>query len=194
VPALSSQQTFSNAYVSPWFSEVVKMARAGVGDEVLRWYIHSAGTFGLGSDQIIYLRDLGVSEQIISAMIRHDLEFASGALPMSVPTALLPGPKVDFPTPVDATSAVATTGGLSPGPFGDPRGIIAPLTSAATEMAPPVEEPEPIQAPAQETGLAARLGILYPVREPYPVELTKPILLVPCAGPTPNLVVIDMLQ
>ena len=53
--------------------EVVKLAQAGVSDEVILAYITNANVrFGVNSDQIIYLNDLGVSGTVVTAMMQHD--------------------------------------------------------------------------------------------------------------------------
>ncbi|MCL4178495.1 MAG: hypothetical protein KJ072_12235 [Verrucomicrobia bacterium] len=59
--------------LSPGVDEVVQLARAEVGDEVLLAYIeNSPAVFNLSADDILYLHDLGLSAPVIAAMIRHD--------------------------------------------------------------------------------------------------------------------------
>ena len=59
--------------LSPGVDEVVQLARAQLGDEVLLAYIDSSpARFNLRADDILYLHDLGLSTEVIAAMIRHD--------------------------------------------------------------------------------------------------------------------------
>jgi len=54
-------------------SEVVKLVQAGVSEQVLMAFIAGAGDpFEAGSNEIIYLNDLGVSSNVITALLQHD--------------------------------------------------------------------------------------------------------------------------
>jgi len=57
---------------SPGVGEVVKMAESGVGDTVIKAYVENSPiAYALSADEILYLTDLGISEPILDAMIRH---------------------------------------------------------------------------------------------------------------------------
>lgn len=59
--------------VSPALEEVLKLAQAGVSEEVMLAYINSSTTFfNVTSDAIVYLNDLGVSNNVITSLIQHD--------------------------------------------------------------------------------------------------------------------------
>ena len=78
--------------VSPGLAEVVKLAQAGVSEEVMLAYVDKyTGSFNVGADQILYLNDLGVSSTVITAMLKRDgntSATANAAAPVSVaPTA-----------------------------------------------------------------------------------------------------------
>src|ERR1051325_6233760 len=66
------------AYVSAWLLDVIKLSQARIDETVMLTFVDSAGTFNLDADQIIFLRDLGVSTDLITAMIQHDFEILSG--------------------------------------------------------------------------------------------------------------------
>ena len=68
----------ANLRFSYWTTEVIKLARAGIDDDVLLPFIDSVGTFNLSADEIIYLSDIGVSRQVMATMIQHDFEVAAG--------------------------------------------------------------------------------------------------------------------
>src|SRR5205823_2693607 len=58
---------------SPALAEVIKLAHAGVSDEIMLAYIaNSPVAFNVSSDQIVYLNDLGVSPTVITSLIQHD--------------------------------------------------------------------------------------------------------------------------
>ena len=59
--------------ISPNASEVVKMASAGTSDDVLLAYVqNSQSTFDLSADNVLYLKDVGLSSQVITAMLTRD--------------------------------------------------------------------------------------------------------------------------
>ncbi len=52
--------------------DLIKMARSGVDEEVLISYIESStDTYDLDAEEIITLKDLGVSSKVISEALRH---------------------------------------------------------------------------------------------------------------------------
>lgn len=58
--------------------EVIKLAQAGVEETVMLTYItNSTSMFNLSSDDIIYLNDLGVAGNVITAMIHQDQSLKS---------------------------------------------------------------------------------------------------------------------
>src|SRR5690242_1613922 len=64
--------------VSPSAADVLKMAEAGTSDDVMLAYIkNSTSLYDLSADQILYLRDIGVSSPVISAMLGRDSELRS---------------------------------------------------------------------------------------------------------------------
>ena len=59
--------------ISPGAAEVVRLAEAGTSDDVILAYIqNSTATFDLSADQILYLRDIGLSSPVITAMLGRD--------------------------------------------------------------------------------------------------------------------------
>src|SRR5258706_1546865 len=59
--------------LSPGSAEVVKLAQSGVSDDVVLAYIqNSQAAFSLSSDSVVYLKDLGLSSAVITAMLNHD--------------------------------------------------------------------------------------------------------------------------
>ena len=52
---------------------MVRLAGSGVGDDVVLAYIqNSQAPFNLSADNVLYLKDVGLSPQVTSAMLSHD--------------------------------------------------------------------------------------------------------------------------
>lgn len=195
--------------LSPWTTEIVKLAESGIEDDVMLSFIDNSGMFNLGADQIIYLSDLGVSGQTINAMLQHDREVISGLRSLTIVSE--PASEPAFPPtftasseassktskqPVTApalsapvtTGLAATLGGESLA--GVNRGVFdtqfAALQYAMADEREPVMQPVSVQ-PRQASG---KNESLYRVREPYPVELLPPIIFINAPERTPNTLII----
>jgi hypothetical protein len=176
-------------YVSVWFNEMVKLAQAGIQDGVMLSFVQSAGTFNLTADQIVYLRDLGVSDLVISVMMAHDFELASGLIPLAS-TAPLPL------TPALPPNLTATTSPAAPS--NPPAGGGLVITTADDSDSIPVEvsgavgiSPEIASGVIWANQATAIKRASFPVREGHPVPLTNPILFVNAPYRCPNMVVIQ---
>lgn len=196
------------AYVSPWLLDIIKLSQAHIDQSVLLMFVDSAGTFNLDADQIIYLRDIGISADVITAMLQHDAEIFSGLRPLPVsPSATRPGMQMTFSPitqhaesskPVEAnTNSIASIPSSSAPqvPIAAPAPVAeATLNTEASEptvandeefsAAPPIESVHP--------RVVSEPPALFPVRKPYPVPLTDPIILVRGEGPIPNIVRIEL--
>ena len=217
-PATQAARPATDGYVSSWLAEVMKLAQAGVDDSVILPFVDSAGTFNLGADQIIELRDLGVGTAVITAMIDHDFDLLSGWRQMPAAAVAASPPKFTFPvsTVMSGTplpSPVRTTQGTDPSgslPSGGEREDPAKfaLASASTVIAsvsgisgggsivvPDLPRLEDEWSPVirQREAPPVRRGFS-PVRAPYPVKLTDPIYIFRGAEPAPNIVVINQLR
>jgi len=72
-PAPGATEVAVPANLSPGAAEVIRLATSGVGDEVVLAYIrNSQAQFNLSADNVLYLKDLGLSEEVTSAMLNHD--------------------------------------------------------------------------------------------------------------------------
>ena len=93
VAAASAQpQTATPATLSPAAAEVVKLATSGVGDEVVLAYINnSQAPFELSAGDVLYLKDLGLSPEVTTAMLNHD-SMLQGQPPQYAPVATNPAP------------------------------------------------------------------------------------------------------
>lgn len=56
-------------------AEVVRLSESGTSEDVMLSYIHNSSLrYNLSADQILYLRDIGFSSQVISAMLNREHE------------------------------------------------------------------------------------------------------------------------
>ena len=99
--AFAAQTTDAQApppTVMPWVSDVVKMNDAGIAPDVIANYVRNTDARStLGADDIIYLRDHGISTGLITTMIQH------GAVGQSAPAAqTVPMPTTPAPAPTYA--------------------------------------------------------------------------------------------
>jgi len=91
-------------------SELIKMARSGVDEEVLTAYIEtSTDTFDLDADDIITLKDLGVPSKIISEALRHGHADASDTA-----AAIAARETIQAASGDEGASAVLTTAAVAP--------------------------------------------------------------------------------
>jgi hypothetical protein len=200
---LVSKRQAPEIRLSPWTREIVKLAESGIEDSVILSYIENSGTFNLGADQIVYLNDLGLSSEIITSMLRHDQEIVSGARPLTIVSEPDWGRAFDALTttrqashkvlPLSATnpgfsSPTTTETAPTPGQENLPEGNRAFTQLATVQHARPDELAtsafsQPLRSPAKKAGL-------YRVREPYPEEITAPIILIHGESRIPNTVVV----
>ena len=61
-------------------AQVIQLAQSGVDESVILSYINSSSSpFNLASDQIIYLKDLGLPNDAVTAMIQRDQQLGAAA-------------------------------------------------------------------------------------------------------------------
>jgi hypothetical protein len=111
--------------ISPGAAEVVRLAESGLGDEVVSSYVTNSQTaFNLTADDIVYLKDVGISEPVISLMMSHDRQIRESG-----------------PPPVTAQNPPPTPG-PAPGP--------APQQPNEVATPPNAPPPEYVSNPPQE--------------------------------------------
>lgn len=115
-PPPAEKKIPANINPSPALAEVIKLARAGVEGGVLVAYVNSAqSAFNLDSDEIIFLTDIGVPDEVMTAMMDRDAvlkqpwapptQVASAAAGQQAPAEAQPtaGPVADKPVAVGPT-------------------------------------------------------------------------------------------
>ena len=178
----------SSTELLPWTAEIVKLAQAGLDEEVVLTFIDNSGTFNLDADQIIQLHHLGVANQFMTAMIHHDAEIISGCRMItasSQPTApsslkIILVPATNSPASAGHQNAPAQKGmNESPDPM-KPETLASSDDDSASPTIPP-----PIWIAPKERDKYFR------VRAPYPEQVTPPILVYRSAGVVPNTLLIE---
>jgi hypothetical protein len=62
-----------NIYPTSPLAQVVRLTQAGVDESIIMTYVTNSGsTFNLDSDKIIYLKDIGLPNEVVTAMMQHD--------------------------------------------------------------------------------------------------------------------------
>ena len=126
-------------------SQVVQLVESGANDEVVRAYVGgSTARYDLSLDQIIYLRDIGVSDGVIAAMMRRGSELREKDAE-SAASQGNPGPapaEVQERAAANASPQPAATGvsGSPPPPPADGTPPVAVQT-----VQPPAEAPQSVQ-------------------------------------------------
>ena len=86
-------------------ADVIKLVRSGVSEELLRTFIkNTEGSFALGAAGIVYLHDLGMSDDLINTMLIHDNQ-----PPLAAQTTVEVLPQSSDSAPVVADETVETT-------------------------------------------------------------------------------------
>ena len=83
--------------LAPSAAEVARLAQSGVDESVMLAFVNSsASAFNMGSDQIIYLNDIGVPGNVVTAMIQRDQVLKNAS-----PAPTTPAPVYSYqPAPV----------------------------------------------------------------------------------------------
>ncbi len=161
---------------SRWTTEIIRLAPSSIDETVIIAFIENSGTFALAAEHIVQLDELGVSRKVISAMLRHDRELVA---------AQSQSTKVNNPAPAAASveAAAANPNANEPGPVELAGATIqSPVSAAQSQRGGPstvtAQKFGPSIAPVSPEARPAppKKKKLYPVREPYPVELTAPIV------------------
>lgn len=97
------------AWASSGPKDLVKMARSGVDEEVFIAFINaSPDTFGLNAEDIITLKDLGVSSKVIIEALRHGHDIDTAAARETMREA------ADDPSAAPASSDLSTASAVAP--------------------------------------------------------------------------------
>jgi len=146
-------------------AEIVKLAQSGVDDTVVLLYVDkSTEKFDLDAEEILYLHDIGVSSEVIAAMLTKDGASAElqKVLETERPNAVAEGPPV-AETPTAAPLAQSAVPGAP--------AVEVTSNYVATAPAPlPPTQTVVVQQPAQQVVVespAVTYSYFYPSLSPY---------------------------
>ncbi len=128
--------------LKPELAEVVKLVESGAGEEVVRAYVSASNVpYDLSLEEIVYLRDIGVPDSVIAAMMRRGGELrAQEADAQDLQTNLVAA--VDQLKQAFNGNAAAVDTNASAGPA---EAANAPPVAAEQGVEPPASAPEPVQ-------------------------------------------------
>ncbi len=87
--------------------QVLQLVQAKVGEDTIIAYVRNSGTsYGLNADQIIYLRQQGVSDAVITAMLNQPRA--------GVGVASSPAPATSYATPAPSSPESVSTATVAP--------------------------------------------------------------------------------
>jgi hypothetical protein len=114
-PAETLDEAALPSNLSPGLSEIIKLAQAHVDESVILAYVKNSGqVFSPTADEILYLSDLGLSQDVIGALVKTGLPAAGPQSPQAIATAPVAAPPpVATPAP---TAPPAAESQPDPGP------------------------------------------------------------------------------
>ncbi len=85
-------------------ADVLNLSQSQVDDDVIVSYIKSSGRSygGISASEILYLREQGVSDRVVTAMLDQSKQLAQGAAQTTPPTQVAPAP-----APAEAIASTA---------------------------------------------------------------------------------------
>jgi hypothetical protein len=126
--------TSTNAAGFSPVSEVIRLNQSGVGDDVLIAYINNTQVpYNLSADEIVALKDAGVSSQAIASILNHDLALRNQ------PNRLIPEQRPYVSTP--PAPALPATQNSSTVPLAPGVPNVAPMAMGANKPLATVAEP-----------------------------------------------------
>jgi hypothetical protein len=95
-------------YPTSPLAQVVRLTQAGVDQSIVLTYVtNSSSTFNLDSDKIIYLRDIGLPNEIITAMMQRDQWLQQQMTATTYPPPTPPAPPAPPISPPDTNTETA---------------------------------------------------------------------------------------
>ncbi len=109
-PAEIATEATLPANLSPGLAEIIKLAQAHVDESVILAYVKNSGqVFSPTADEILYLSDLGLSQDLIGTIVKTAPLASAAPTPQETAAALLPAPAAP-PIPSSQPQPDATAG------------------------------------------------------------------------------------
>lgn len=135
----------------PAVDEVVDLSQAGVGDPVVLEFVkNSTNAYELSVDEIVYLKDLGVSEQVLAGMVHRGNELRQQAAKEAEVVAANPPANPPPSEPAQPPPAEVAQAQPAPAPAPAPPSAPSAEQSAVAQAQPaPPQAEAPQAAPVQ---------------------------------------------
>ncbi len=164
-----------NLVLSKAAQEVARLAQSGVSDQVILLYVERAGErFDLDAADLVYLNDLGISPEVVSAMLNHDHPGAALQDAVPAPSAMANNGPSTPSGPVQyqvSSNYVANPGSSTQAPIQYPNVQYAPpqYAQSPAQGQPIVVQPDPIvvQQPVVIGDPADTYSYFYSSLSPY---------------------------
>lgn len=138
--------------LSPAAAEITKLVQAGVDPGVILTYVtNSPNTYRLEADEIVYLKDIGMSPDLVTAMIQHDQKIREASLNGATVTS-----------PSTPAVSVWTAGLVAPSSNVWQQEVTEPAPAAQPSTTTTVPPP-----PAEETPSPETVNYFYDSLAPY---------------------------
>src|SRR4051812_1678429 len=158
----------ANVKLSKGTEEIIKLAQSDVSDTVILLYVEKAtDRFDLDANSIVYLNDIGISSDVVAAMLKHDgqetdVQHVVEINNKNAATAAIPPPST---TPPPATTAAQPALEVSSNYVADPNAPQQPVTVQQPVI---VQQPGVVQEPAVAyTAPAVTYSYFYSSLSPY---------------------------
>ncbi|MSU37463.1 MAG: hypothetical protein EXS36_20680 [Pedosphaera sp.] len=118
--------------------DVVRLVQSGIGDDVIQGYITGIRQpYSLSADQLIYLRDLGISMSVLEGLVRQSSALAPApAVAAGISAVTPPVPNAPLPPPPSAAQSVPNVVYAQPQASAAPTSARAPAPMVVTQPAP----------------------------------------------------------
>jgi hypothetical protein len=92
-------------------AQVIRLAQSGVDESVIITYVTNSGsTFNLNSDEIIYLKDIGLPNEVVTAMMQRDQQLQQQMTATTYQPPAQPAPETtEQPEPVPVEQPAEVT-------------------------------------------------------------------------------------
>lgn len=157
-------------------AQILQLTQAGMDETVITSFISNSGSFQLSADHIVYLNDLGVSSRVIQAMLEHDREklVASSQNTNASNVSLALQQETASATSVEQAVSQSLALANAQAQAKSQQVVVVGASSAKTENL--VKEDPVVAQKLTSRQTVPKKKVFYPVRAPYPVELTAPIV------------------
>lgn len=140
--------------LSPALTQVVKLIQGGVNQDVVMAYVtNSTDLFNIGSNEILYLHDLGTPAPVITALIQKDSSPEAQAKRQALSAGLAPSGNPTSVNP-DPAGQPAVTSPPEPTPVAPPASAQTPAPGATVTNVVVVQQPQPVTVSYFESELS----------------------------------------